>query len=113
GFRLPTTFGNGASVDLSAALDLSRMLRGVFGDSARILSVLDRITQLDMGRRIDRRSQFDRAGFDPGTSYLFGFGGTRSFLTQEGRLAIAASDARSDRASMSMRMPLGLTITGA
>ncbi len=111
GFRIPTTFGNGAGLDLGATLDLSRMWRGVFGDSAGILRVLDRVTQFDVGRRIDRRSQFDRAGFDPGARYVLGLGGLSAFRAQRGRLAVSTSDQLQDRASLAMRLPLNVAVT--
>lgn len=111
-FRLPTTFGNGAAMDLSAAFDLSRLLRGLFGDSSGTRRLLDRVTQLDVSRRIDRRSQFDRPGFDPGTRYILGWGGLGAFRSQGGRLANAASSQRQDRVNLVMRLPLSVALTG-
>jgi hypothetical protein len=112
-YRLATTFGNGMTLDLSASLDLSRLLRGAFGDSSGVLRILDHVTQFDLGRRIERRSQFDRPGFDPDLSYVLGLGGVGAFLSQSGRLANAAQDQVQDRASMVLRLPLSVAVTGS
>jgi hypothetical protein len=113
GFRMPTTFANGQTLDLAAGFDLSRALRGILGDSSGIRRALERVTQLDVGRLLDRRSQFDRPGFDPGTSYMLGLGGTDAFTGQGGRLATAASETRQDRVNMVLRLPLNLQVSGA
>ena len=112
-FRLPTTFGNSQSLDIGASLDLSRALRGVLRDSSAVVRTLARVTQLDVGRLVERRSQFDRPGFDPGTGYMLGLGGLGAFTAQNGRLANATSESRQDRANMVVRLPLNLQITGA
>jgi hypothetical protein len=112
-YRLPTTFGSGMSAELSASVDLSRLLRGVFGDSSGARRLLDRVTQLDLGRRIERRSQFDRPGFDPSAGYMLGLGGVGGFLARAGRLANAAQDQVQDRASLVLRLPLSVAVTGS
>ncbi len=112
-FRLPTTFGNSATIDLAASVDVPRALRTLLGDSSALRRALDRVSQLDLARTIDRRSQFDRPGFDPGGSYMFGLGGLGAFTSQNGRLANAASESRQDRLNMVFRMPLNVQLTGA
>ena len=110
-YRLPTVWSNGMTSDLGASIDLSRLLRGLLGDSSALRRALDRVTQVDLGRRIDRRSQFDRAGFDPDLGYQLAFGGIGSFRTHNGRSATAASDNRQDRAAVSLRLPLNVMVT--
>jgi hypothetical protein len=112
GYRLPTVWSNGMTSDLSANIDLSRLLRSLLGDSSGLRRALDRVTQVDLGRRIDRRSQYARAGFDPGLGYQLGLGGIGAFLGRDGRAASAASDNQQDRASVSVRFPLSVTVTG-
>ena len=93
-------------------MDLSRLLRGLLGDSSGLLAVLDRVTQLDLARRAERRSQYDRPGFDPGASYMLGLVGIGSMLSQDGRLANSAQDQQQDRINMVLRLPLGINLTG-
>ncbi len=111
-FRLPTTFGNAATIDLAASVDIPRALRTLLGDSSALRRALDRVTQLDVARTIDRRSQFDRPGFDPASSYMFGLGGLGAFTSQNGRLANAASESEQDRLNMMFRLPLNVQLTG-
>ncbi|HEY2807097.1 MAG TPA: cell surface protein SprA [Gemmatimonadales bacterium] len=113
GFRLPTTFTAGSSVDLSATVDPSRLMRLVFGDSAGILNVLDRLAQIDIGRHIDRRSLFSQPGFDPGAGYILGLGGRSGLLVQNGILPTSASEQVQDRAAFSLRLPLSVSVTSA
>jgi len=87
------------------------MLRGVFGDSSALRMILDRITQLDISRRSENRTQFDRAGFDPGFGYQLGFDG-RGDEALNGRFANAAYSLAHDRVNMSVRAPFGLSFTG-
>jgi len=112
-FRIPTTFGNSATLDLAATVDISRALRGLLGDSSGLRRALDRITQLDVDRLMERRSQFTRPGFDPGGGYIFGLGGLGSFTSQNGRLANAASHSEQDRVNMVFRLPLSVQVTSA
>jgi len=112
-FRLPTTFGNGITSDLSANVDLSRLLRGVFADSSFLLRMLDRVTSLDLSRRTERRSQYTQSGFDPDLHYMLGLVGMGGFRSQQGRLAAAAQDQRQDRVNLMLRFPLGLTVNSA
>jgi hypothetical protein len=110
GYRLPTAFTNTQAVDLSGAVDLSRALRGLFGDSAGVLRVVDRVQSVDLGTRTDRRSQFDRPGFDPSLSYQLGFGGRDAFRRQGSRFANAASESRQHRLGTTVRLPLNVQV---
>ena len=112
-FRLPTAYTNARSTDLGASLDFSRLLRVLFGDTARLVAVLDRLSPLDVSTRTDRRSQFDRAGVDPGLGYQLGFGGVDAFRTFDGRLATYAADSRQTRVASGLRLPLGFSMVAA
>jgi hypothetical protein len=111
--RLPSAFANTRSVDIGGALELSRALRGVLGASSPLVRVLDRVSQLDFATRSDRRSQFDRAGFDPGTAYQLGLGGAGAFRRQRDRPASAASESRQTRLASGLRLPLNFSITSS
>jgi hypothetical protein len=112
-FRLPTAFTNARSTDLGASLDFSRLLRVMFGDTAHILSLLDRLTPLDVSTQTDRRSQFDRPGFDPALGYELGLGSVDAFRSAGGRLATYASDTRRTRLASGLRLPLGFSMVAA
>lgn len=111
-FRLPTAFISNRSTDLAATVDVGRALRGLLGDSSNVRRAVDIISQLDVGRRIERRSQFDRPGFDPGFSYQIGWGGEAATRSQEGRLATSAASTVQDRVGAGLRLPLGVSVTG-
>jgi len=113
GFRLPTAFATTRVTDLTAAVDLPRALRGLLGDSSTLYRVLDVVTSLDVGRRVERRSQFNRPGFDPGLGFQLGTGGEDGFRQQGGVLATAATASIQDRLSAGFRLPLGLSLNGA
>jgi hypothetical protein len=112
-FRLPTAFTNARSTDLGASVDFSRLLRVVFGDTAHIVKLLDRLSPLDVSTRTDRRSQFDRPGFDPALGYQLGLGSVEAFRTRGGRLATYASDSRQTRLASGLRLPLGFSMVAA
>jgi len=111
GFRLPTTFTNARTTDLGGALDFSRALRALLGDSSRMLRWLDRLAPLDFSSRTSLRSQFSRAGFDPSTGYQLGLGGVGAFRAQNGVLAVSASQSQQSRLASALRLPLGVSFT--
>jgi hypothetical protein len=113
GFRLPTAFTNAHSTDVGASLDFSRALRVLLGDSSHVLAWLDRLNPLDVSSRTDRRSQFDRPGFDPGLSYQLGLGGVDGFRQLNGRVAASASQTRQTRLASGLRLPLGISASAA
>jgi hypothetical protein len=112
-YRLPTAFTNARSTDISAALDFSRALKALFGDSAAIVGWLDRLTPLDLVLHNDARSQFNRPGFDPGLGFQLGLGGVGAFRALNGVAATSATSTGQVRVSSGLRMPLGLSLTGA
>ena len=110
-FRLPSAFTNTQTSDLSGTVELARALAGLLGDSAGLRRALDRIQSVDLGTRTDRRSQFDRPGFDPSLGYQLGLGGRDRFRSQASRLANSASESRLDRIGTTVRLPLSLRVT--
>jgi len=112
-FRLPTAFTNARSTDLGASLDFSRLLKVMFGDTAHIVGLLDRFSPLDISTRTDRRSQFDRPGFDPALGYELGLGSVGAFRSSDGRLATYAYDSRQTRLASGLRLPLGFSVVTA
>ena len=110
-FRLPSAFTNTQTSDLSGTVELARALAGLLGDSAGLRRALDRIQSVDLGTRTDRRSQFDRPGFDPSLGYQLGLGGRDRFRSQALRLANSASESRQNRIGTTVRFPLNLRFT--
>jgi hypothetical protein len=113
GYRLPTAFTNTRSNDLSASVDFSRALKTLFGDSAKILAWLDRLSPLDLATHSDVRSQFDRAGFDPSLGFQLGLGGGGGLRSLNGVLAASASTTSQVRLASGLRLPLGFSVIGA
>jgi hypothetical protein len=112
-FRLPSAFSTNRTTDLSAVLDLPRAMRGLFGDSTPLRRVMGIMLPVDISRRLDRRSQLDRPGFDPGFLTQIGWGGEGAFREPEGRAATSAVSAVQDRLGSGLRLPLGLSVAGA
>jgi hypothetical protein len=112
-FRLPTTFSASRTNELGATVDASVPIRGLFGDSSWLRHALDRLGPVDASLRTTRRSQFARPGFDPGLGYQLGLGGLAGFREQRGIPATAALEQRQRRVTASVRLPAGLSVTGA
>ncbi|MBI4542647.1 MAG: hypothetical protein HY705_06420, partial [Gemmatimonadetes bacterium] len=83
------------------------------GGSPALVRVFDRVSQLDFATRSDRRSQFDRPGFDPGIAYQLGLGGAGAFRRQRDRPASAASESRQTRLASGLRLPLNFSVTSS
>lgn len=113
GFRLPTAFTNARSTDLGASVDFTRLLKVMFGDTAHVVTLLDRFSPLDVSTHTDRRSQFDLPGFDPALDYELGLGSVGAFRSSDGRLATYASDSRQTRLASGLRLPLGFSMVAA
>ena len=110
-FRIPTTFTNARSTDLTSSLDFPRALRVLLGDSSHLLPWLDHLQPLDFSTHTDLRSQYYRAGVDPSLGFQLGLGGTDRFRAIDGRLAVAASRANQWRVASGLRLPLGLSVS--
>jgi hypothetical protein len=83
----------------------------LLGDSSHLLPWLDRLAPLDFSTHTDLRSQFSRAGLDPGLSYQLGLGGVDRFRAIDDRLAVGASRGRLWRLASALRLPLGLSVS--
>jgi hypothetical protein len=110
-FRIPLAFENQRTTDLGTSLDLSRLARGLAGDSAFVAKLFDRLNAVDLSSRLERRSQFSQRGVAPGLRYQLAFGGADAFRTLDGQLADAAVESREVRASGGVRLPLGISAT--
>ncbi|HET8649797.1 MAG TPA: hypothetical protein VFL95_07135, partial [Gemmatimonadales bacterium] len=110
-FILPQTLNNSRTREIGASIDLSRALRGLFGDSSGAARALARIRPIDVSQRLTRTSTFDLAAFDPGLSYQLGLGGRDRFLQQEGASAIGATEAHNTTFTAGADLPLGFSGT--
>ena len=110
-FRIPLAFENQRATDLGTSLDLSRLVRGLAGDSAFVSKLADRLNVLDLSSRLERRSQFSQRGVTPGLRYQLALGGSDAFRMLDGQLADAALESREVRASGGVRLPLGISAT--
>lgn len=112
-FRLPTAYSISRSTDLTLSADIARLGRMLLGDSGLARSVLDRLGQVDAGRRVERRAQFDRTGADPDLAFQLGLTDLGSYLSRNGRLASSATEITQDRLASSLRLPFNLQVTSA
>lgn len=110
-FFLPQTLNNARSREIGVALDYGRGLRQLSGDSSGMAGLVRRFRVLDLSWRRTRSSTYDLAAFNPGLSYMLGFGGFDDFLTQEGNDAIGASEIHSTTAATGLDFPFGLSAT--
>ncbi|MEK7667093.1 MAG: cell surface protein SprA [Gemmatimonadota bacterium] len=110
-YRVPMAFENQRAADLGAAIDFSRLARGLAGDSSFLARLADRLNVLDLSSRLDRRSQFSRRGISPDVPYQLALGGGGAFRSHGGAVADAAYDAREARAGSGVRLPLGTSLT--
>ena len=106
-FILPQTFSNLRSYEWGFSIDYARGIRQLVGDSSGVGNVIRRFRPLDVIRRTTRTSTYDLATFSPSLSYILAFGGLSSFLNQEGKQALGATQTVSttggDRARLRLR----------
>ncbi|HEX9279266.1 MAG TPA: cell surface protein SprA [Gemmatimonadales bacterium] len=107
-FRLPTAFSNLQRLDVGARVDLRRLGQRLFGDSARAVAWLARITGIDVAASRTRQSSFSRTGFIPALGYQVPWGGFEGFRGIGRILASAASDLANASAATGAALPLGL-----
>ncbi|HEY7684505.1 MAG TPA: cell surface protein SprA [Gemmatimonadales bacterium] len=112
-FRLPTAFSNSQRLDVGTQVDLGRLGRGLFGDSARIARWLGRVTSLDVGFNRDRTSSYASVARAPTLGYQLAWTGFAGFLGQHGVLASSAIYNTTGRATVAMSLPLGLRVNMA
>jgi hypothetical protein len=110
-FILPQTLNNGRGREIGVSLDLSRALRGIWGDSSGVGKAVARLRPLDFSSRLSRSSTFDLTAFEPGLGFMLGLGGRDQFLSQEGEDARGATETRTATVSSGADLPLGFTAT--
>ena len=74
-FILPQTLNNSRGREIAVALDLSRALRQIWGDSSGVGKAVSRVRPLDFSTRLSRSATYDLAAFDPDLGFMLGLGG--------------------------------------
>jgi hypothetical protein len=110
-FILPQTLNNSRGREIAVALDLSRALRGIWGDSSGFGKAVSRVRPVDFSSRLSRSSTYDLAAFDPNLGFMLGLGGRDRFLNHEGESARGAAETRSATIASGADLPLGFTAT--
>ncbi len=110
-FILPQTLNNSRGREIAVALDLSRVLRGIWGDSSGVSKAVSRVRPVDFSSRLSRSSTYDLAAFDPNLGFMLGLGGRDRFLNHEGESARGAAETRSATIASGADLPLGFTAT--
>jgi hypothetical protein len=110
-FILPQTLNNSRGREIGVSLDLSRALRGIWGDSSGVGRAVARLRPVDFSTRLNRSSTYDLTAFDPDLGFMLGLGGRDRFLSQEGENARGATETRSATISGGADLPLGFTAT--
>ncbi len=110
-FILPQTLNNSRNRELTAVVDISQGLRGVFGDSAGIAGLVRRVRPLELSTRLIRNSTYDLASFDPGLGYMLALGGRETFLTQGGESALSLSETRANTVGSGADLPFGMSFS--
>lgn len=110
-FVLPQTLNNSRSGELGVSLDLSRLVRGIAGDSGVLGRALGRLRPVDVSSRHVLSSSFDLAAFEPGLRYQLALGGLNEFLVQEGSQAIGATDMTIRTVTGGADLPAGISFS--
>jgi hypothetical protein len=110
-FILPQTLNNSRGREIAVALDLSRALRQMWGDSSGFGKAVSRVRPLDFSSKLSRNSTYDLAAFEPDLGFMLGLGGRDRFLNHEGETARGASETRSATVASGADLPLGFTAT--
>lgn len=109
-FQLPMAFSNSQRLDLGTQVDLSRLGRGVFGDSSIVTRSLARVTAVDLGLSRDRTSSYSGVALAPGFGYQVAWVGLDAFRSQQGIFATSASEQSTRHATAAASLPLGLRV---
>ena len=112
-FILPQTLNNTRGREIGAALDLSRALRQLWGDSSWVGKLVARIRPVDFSTQLNRSSTFDLAAFDPDVGFMLGLGGLDDFLSHDGEPARGAAETRGATLASGADLPFGLSATVA
>ena len=107
-FAVPAAFTNAWRFDAGANFDPRALGRAVFGDSAGMTRILQRLSNVDVALGRTRSSTFNRAAFDPTLGYQLGWVGFDAFRSQGGLLAAAAVENNTFQTGGTLRLPLGL-----
>jgi hypothetical protein len=110
-FILPQTLNNSRGREIAVALDLSRALRQLWGDSSGFGKAVARVRPLDFSTRLNRSSTYDLAAFTPDLGFMLALGGRDRFLSHDGESARGASETRSTTVSSGADLPLGFSAT--
>ncbi len=111
-FHLPTSYSNSQHAELGTQVDLGRLGRGLFGDSARVTRWLRKVTLIDIAYSRDRTSTFSGVAATPSLGYQFAVVGFGGFLSQNGALPVSATNTATTRATTTLGLPLGFRLTG-
>ena len=111
-FLLPQTFSNLRGYEWGFSIDYARGIRQLLGDSSGVGSLIRRFRPLDISRRTTRTSTYDLAVFEPSLGYILAFGGLSSFLSQDGQLAVGATQMVATQVGTGLDFGFGLTISG-
>ena len=110
-FVLPQTLNNSRSGELGASIDVSRLMRGIAGDTSSLAKALSRIRPVDLSSRHVLSSTFDLAAFEPTLSYQLAMGGLQDFLTQYGAQTIGATDQTTRTLTSGADLPAGVSFS--
>ena len=83
-FILPQTLNNSRSREIAIALDLSRALRQIWGDSSGFGKGMSRVRPVDFSTRLGRSSTYDLDRLQPGSGLHAGAGWSRSLPQPRG-----------------------------
>jgi hypothetical protein len=112
-FILPQTLNNARGREIGASLDLSRVLRQIWGDSSGIGKMVARIRPVDFSTQLNRSSTYDLAAFDPDVAFMLGLGGLADFLNSQGEPARGAAETRTATLASGADLPFGLSASVA
>ncbi|MFL5402744.1 MAG: cell surface protein SprA [Gemmatimonadales bacterium] len=112
-FILPQTLNNARGREIGASLDLSRVLRQIWGDSSRVGKMVARIRPVDFSTQLNRSSTYDLAAFDPNVGFMLGLGGLADFLSHQSEPARGAAETRTATLASGADLPFGLAATVA
>lgn len=110
-FRIPAAFANSRRLDVGAQLDPRRLGGKLFGDSARAVGMLERLSSVDLSYGHTRNSSFNRSAFTPSFGYQLALGGREGFRRQGSVLAASAAENTSLQAGGALRLLLGVRLT--
>ena len=106
-YILPQTLNNSRQVEFGLNLDPAFLIQGLFGDSSRVTTTLQRLRPIQFTRTRSLQSTFDLATFNPDLGYQMGLGSFDAFLDRDGERAIGALRSLQTSATASLDLPGG------